>query len=100
MEVINKRFLIILATAFIPISSLADDCPPRQLPDGSWTTDCPSQAPVVTLPSTPTRPVNYNSCQYAFNGHCDDATYSTAESAACPTGTDESDCNPRMRRGR
>lgn len=93
MKFINKRFLTILAAVFLPLSSLADNCAPRQLPDGSWTADCESQAPEVTPPGTPTRPVSYNSCQYAFNGHCDDATYSNAESADCPTGTDESDCN-------
>lgn len=77
----------------------ADNCVPVCDSNGC-SMDCSSQAPAVTPAGVPSRPPSYNSCQYAFNGSCDDANYPSAQSAACPTGTDETDCNPRMRRAR
>jgi hypothetical protein len=33
-----------------------------------------------------------NSCQWAFDGECDDANYPNAVTNACPPGTDTADC--------
>jgi hypothetical protein len=39
--------LAALALTAVALPALAQDCPSRQLPDGTWTSECPSQIPPV-----------------------------------------------------
>lgn len=79
MKLINKVFFTtLLAMAFSSVS-LAEDCQPRQLPDGTWTTDCPSQSP-----STPPPPgellsryscnTDMGNCIVSFSGYVPNGT--------------------------
>lgn len=93
-------YLLPLCISFWQESAIAGDCIQVCNPGGSCRTDCSSQAPSVTPATSPQRATSYNSCQYAFNGLCEDDSYPNAVRSSCSSGTDESDCNPRMRRSR
>lgn len=69
-----------LGSGLCPVGTDANDC-----------NSAPRTLPVPTGPgSQPGRAGN--SCQWAFDGECDDSRYFGFISSACPHGTDEADC--------
>lgn len=71
--------LIVISSIFIYMnSSYAGDCPIRQLPDGSYTTDCPSEVPSIPAPPQ----AQYTAACEAHAGVC-----SVTFDQYVPTGT-------------
>lgn len=68
-----RSLVISLACATFQLNSFAGDCQSRQLPDGTWTTDCPSEspnAPPAQIPQTPSAgPAGLYAC-YSSAGKC------------------------------
>ena len=79
MKVINKILLSTLFAMVLLSVSLAEDCQPHQLPDGTWTTDCSSQSP-STPPSSQSLLLRYScstnmgNCIVSFSGYVSDGT--------------------------
>jgi hypothetical protein len=82
----------------------AGDCKTVCDSSGMCSMECPSEAPAITAPpvTPPTNPTSPkasgNSCKYAYDGVCDDPLYRHAKSSACPSRTDEADCQKTMPR--
>ena len=89
-------FFILTSIVITVISSEAQagECKTVCDSQNGCSTECPSEAPLVSKPTTLIKPPKKgnNSCKYAFDGACDDMLYIQAVSNLCPPRTDEADC--------
>jgi hypothetical protein len=91
MTKLTLALLGIVLSAAINTQARAEECRTQRYPDGTYSTECSSEVPSVTLPTS--EPLSSgNDCQYSYNGVCDDPQYTNSISARCLANTDNFDC--------
>lgn len=65
MAFFRNVLIFMLGYSCLLTQSMAEDCKPHQLPDGTWTTECPSQSPPPPPAAIPTPPPELIPSAYA-----------------------------------